>query len=98
MQRIFIALSDSAHIGARRNSKVHYQLPIGMNDLLGKSNRRRTFLPQSTEAGKERQASARASEWLGVSRLQPPERAVKAAMFEQIAVGTSLDDFPVMEH
>jgi hypothetical protein len=23
VQRVFIALSDSAHVGARRNSKVH---------------------------------------------------------------------------
>jgi hypothetical protein len=67
-------------------------------DLLSKSNFRRTFVPQSTEAGKERQASPRAlKEPLSVACLQPPQRSIKPTVAEQIAVRSALDDFSMMK-
>ena len=42
MERIFVTLSNSADIGASRNSKVHYRKLIGMERSGGEYRKQKT--------------------------------------------------------
>src|ERR1700737_5551225 len=59
----------------------------------------RSFVPQTTDAPYERQASPRTlQKRFGLSGLETPQRAVQTTSLDKLLVSPALGDFPVMEH